>query len=1334
MGASAGGLEAFQKFFAHTPAESGMAFVIAVHLDPRHDSLMPELLGRVTAMPAEQIRDDTRVEPNHIYVIPANAALTIEAGTLKVVKPAPPDGRRTPIDTLFRSLAEDQGANAVCILLSGSGTDGTLGLRAVKEHGGMTMAQSPESAHHDSIVRSAIATGMVDYVLPPDQLPAKLVDYAAHMRDLRDSARVESFAKDARLHLRSIWEVLRRKTGHDFSRYKQATVMRRIQRRMQVLQVESVADYVGRLRNDAKEAEHLFKDLLIGVTHFFRDPDAFDALAREVIPRLFQAAGQEPIRVWIPGCATAEEPYSVAILLREAMRRLNVDRLVRIFAGDIDDAALELARQGRYPEGIAEHVSQERLDRFFVKHGSSYEVVKHIRDMCIFSQHSVIKDPPFSRLDLIVCRNLLIYLEPEPQRQLASLFHYALRPRGYLFLGSSESLDGPAHLFRTVDKKHRLFQRNETIVSPPLALLPPRLTAEETGAPRRSAQPGDAPLGQPARVQALERLLLENYAPAWVVIDRKGDAVYFSPRTGRYLEPAAGVPSSNLVDMARKGLRLELRAAVHNAVKTGKAVVHPNLRLKVDGEVQRLNLVVRPLSELEPEAESSLFMVVFQELETTQSRDQAVAGEHDPHAPDTLTLQLENELRTTRETLQATVEELETSNEELKSSNEELLSTNEELQSANEELQTSKEELQSLNEELETINEELGDKIEALGQANSDLDNLFHSTRVPTIFLDRELRIRKFTQATSEVLRVIDTDVGRPVLDVAARFPSAGLEADVHEVLRTLTPRVRRIRLEDGSSTYVMRIMPYRQRDNIIEGVVITFTDVTQLDQALEQRSRLAAIVESSQDAIVGTTLDGVVSTWNAAAHRMLGYSEAEAIGAHVTIIVPPERREEAARATERLKRGESIPPHETTRQSKDGQRIQVSVAISLARDAAEQLVVAYAFRDITELTRGRESLREEARRKDAFLTSLSHELRNPLAPLRNCVEVLRHAASGTDAVPNTIEMMDRQVSQLTRQVDQLLDASRISSGRIELDRRSLDLTELIRRTAEDYRPTLESAGLELDVTLPGSAVWVRADAGRLSQVVANLLGNARKFTNSGGKITLALEPEARDGMAALSVRDTGIGMELELLGRLFTPFAHGPGHAAGTDAGLGLGLALVKGLIEAHQGTVHAWSDGPGRGSELTVRLPLEKGHAIAPKESLPVPEPTASPRRILILEDNPDTAASMKLMLEMAGHQAETVSDGRAALAKAAEFQPDALLCDIGLPGEMDGYAVAGAFRRDPALESTYLIALTGYGRPEDKEQARRFGFNLHLTKPANPMTLKRLLARIPPRPPAS
>ncbi len=822
IGASAGGLEALQELFRHMPADTGFAFVVIQHLSPRHETLIASLLAPLTAMPVREVAaDETVIEPDHVYVKPPSGTLTVDDCVLYVSKMPRLRGRRSPIDQFFRSLAEDQEDEAVCIVLSGTGTDGALGLKAIKEHGGLSLVQAPSTALYDSMPRGAMLTGAVDHVLPVAEMPARLVEHMARLR-AGQGGNPERFREEIGGHLGRICSVLRRQTGHDFRHYKQTTLVRRVRRRMSEVGVDSVYAYLDRLNHDVSEVEQLFRDLLISVTHFFRDPDAFELLAAQVVPRLFEGKDADgSVRVWVPGCATGEEAYSLAMLLREHLDGLAAPPQVLVFATDIDSQALEAARQGLYPETVASQVAAGRLERFFVKQGNMYQVAREVREMCLFSLHNLIADPPFSRLDLVSCRNLLIYLESELQKKVAALFHYALRPGGFLFLGPSEMVAGQPELFRTLDKKHRLFQSRDTVVRPPFSFplsersrLGLRLPDET---PRR-------PLPRQQEVaRTFESVLLESFAPACVVVNESGDIVYFSPRTGRYLEPPAGTPVVNVVDMARKGLRLDVRTALHKAVTSRVQVVHESVAFELEGETGRVNVIVRPIPELGEDP--GLYMVVFQEVVTAgEGTSEADPGEM--AADDPLVRRLEAELRSTRDHLQATMEELESSNEELVSSNEELLSMNEELQSANEELQTSKEELQSVNEELETVNSELKKKLDELGRANSDLQNLFQSTRIATVFVDRELRIKKFTPAALEVFRLIDSDAGRPIADIAPRFAGVDLVADIREVLRTLSPRERQVRTEEEEAWYLLRILPYRTLDDVIDGVVLTFLDI----------------------------------------------------------------------------------------------------------------------------------------------------------------------------------------------------------------------------------------------------------------------------------------------------------------------------------------------------------------------------------------------------------------------------------------------------------------------------------------------------------------------------
>ena len=1323
IGASAGGLEAFQELFRHMPADTGYAFVLIQHLSPRHETLIPELLAPLTPMPVRTVEDETLIHSNHVYVMPPHGTLTIDDCVLYLSRPARTRGRRSPIDRFFRSLAEDQEDEAVAIILSGTGTDGALGLKAVKERGGLTLVQAPETARYDSMPRGAVLTGAADSILAVEQMPARLVE---HLRRVRDGqgGNPERFREEIAGHLGKICAILRRETGHDFRHYKQSTLVRRVRRRMSEASAASVYAYVESLNHEPKEVEQLFRDLLISVTHFFRDVEAFDLLAAKVIPRLFEGKDADGfVRVWVPGCATGEEAYSLAILLREHMAGLAAPPKVQVFATDIDAQALETARQALYPEGIAGQISPQRLERFFVRHGNMYQVSREIRDLCLFSLHNLIGDPPFSRLDLVSCRNLLIYLESDLQKKVIALCHYALRPGGFLFLGPSEMVAGQPELFRTLDKKHRLFQSRDTDTRPPFSF--PLSERGRLGIrPSEDSHRRGVPPRQQEVARTFETILLESYAPACVVVNEWGDIIYFSPRTGRYLEPPSGTPTVNVIDMARKGLRLDVRTALHKAANSRVQIVHENVAFELDGGMHRVNVVVRPMPELGEDP--GLFMVVFQEVVT-------LLGEAPPEwepgtilGDDPMVRRLEAELRSTKDHLQATLEELESSNEELVSSNEELLSMNEELQSANEELQTSKEELQSVNEELETVNAELKKKLEELDGANGDLQNLLRSTRIATVFVDRELRIKKFTPAAVEIFRLIDGDIGRPIADIVPRFSGGDLAGDIREVLRTLAPRERQVFIEEGEAWYLLRVLPYRTVEDAIDGVVLTFLDISALKQAETEREKLAAIVDSTQDGIIGKTLDGVITSWNTGAERMYGYPARDAVGRTLDLIVPPEERSRMSAVFERLRQGERVEPFETVRMRKDGRRLDISLTFSPVRDASGRLFGASGIdRDISDRKRAEQALREEARRKDEFLAMLGHELRNPLAPIRNCLHLLQSSGLTAEQTRRALGTIERQVTHLTRLVDDLLDIGRISRGKILLRRERLDFVEAVRATVEDQRPDLEEGGLGIDLDLPGAPVWIDGDPTRISQTFGNVLHNAGKFTDAGGRIAVALREEPDRGAAVLTVRDTGIGMEPELLARIFEPFSQADGSLDRSRGGLGLGLALVKALVELHGGSVDAESPGPGRGTEIALRLPLAQGEEGTPA-SLDSPEAGAgSSRRCLVIEDNVDAAESLGLLLRLAGHESEVAFDAEEGLEKARRLRPEIVLCDIGLPGRMDGYAVARAFRADPELRAAFLIALTGYGQEEDRRRALDAGFDTHLTKPADIDVLRRLLA---------
>jgi len=828
IGAAAGGVEALTQFFANVPPDPGMAFLVVLHLLPGHASKLPEIIARATGMTVEQAVDGAAIQRNRVYVIAPDMLLRVTDNHLHVRAPIAALHGIMSVDVLFSSMAAELGPRAIGVVLSGIGADGALGLKAIKQAGGVTVAQGVNGSapQYGEMPAAAIASASVDLILPVEQMGIRLATLALPPADADDAALPPSDEQRIADLKPLICALLRSQIGHDFSGYRRDTFMRRVHRRTQFLGLDPNG-YVARLRSDPHEVTLLFHDQLIGVTAFFRDPDVFEAISQTVIPRLLSGkAADGTVRIWVPGCATGEEAYSLAIILREHMAGMVTPPRIQIFATDLDEAAIALARAGRYPAPLTKGVSAERLARFFMPTDSGFVVGRAIRELCTFSVHSVIRDPPFSRMDMVSCRNLLIYLDSDLQARVLRTFSYALSPGGILVLGGSETVNRNGELFLSLDRKSRIFQRRKGEAPPPIA--------------EPSVQPGRAGPGSPVRrrdapgldlAQRANARVLDRFAPAFVVVNANGEVLHFSSRTFRYLEAAPGVPSRSLVAMARRGLRLDLRATLRSAIDSGEPVVREPVQVEVDGGTVDISLTVEPLSQDEAER---LYLVVFSDISAVRPRDETAP----PVPPDVTVEQFERELRETREELQSTMEEHETALEELKSSNEELHSVNEELQSTNEELETSKEEIQSMNEELETVNTQLSGKIEELDRTNADLRNVFESTKVATIFLDRFMVVRSFTPAVVGVYNLIAGDIGRPLTDITSQLNYPTIETDFAHVLEALQPLERRITRRDGNTHYLMRIAPYRTAENRVDGALLTFVDVSSVVQT-EQYNRL---------------------------------------------------------------------------------------------------------------------------------------------------------------------------------------------------------------------------------------------------------------------------------------------------------------------------------------------------------------------------------------------------------------------------------------------------------------------------------------------------------------
>jgi len=835
IGASAGGLVALEQFLGQTPQKSGLAYVVVQHLDPTQKALLPELLQRVTAMPVREAEQNTRVEPDCVYVIPPNTQLSVLDGALKLARPTEPRGQRLPVNVLFSSLASEQGERAIAVLLSGMGSDGTLGLQAIKAVGGLTVVQDPESAQFDSMPKSAIAAGCADIVAPPAELPARIRAYVARVGDPDIPCQDDQATSAAgTMPLQQVLRLLRQRTGHDFSLYKPSTLHRRVERRMVIHGIPSLALYTEFLESNVQEVDLLFKELLIGVTSFFRDPAVWEYLAEVALPELLTRRTTEPgLRAWVVGCSTGEEAYSLAMIFSEVLERLPQphDFTLQIFASDLSPDAIATARRGIYPLAISAQVSPDRLNRFFSAHESHYQINPGIRGMVLFAQHDVVLDPPFTKLDLIACRNLLIYFGPQLQRKLLPLLHYSLRPGGLLLLGGAETVGPFQSLFVPIDSRLRLYRRQDQSPMAGANFLLNSFPPLSSKSKEHRVSPPNARTPLVENLQtAADQVLLQVYAPAAVVLNGEGDIVYISGHTGKYLEPAAGKASWNIFAMAREGLRGPLVGALKHAAARSEPLHLHHVEVATPAGVQIVDVTVQAFRE--PAALRGMTMIVFRDLAL------APTGGRQRKPKGAVAVRQAAELQQYRDEVEALREEARASREELQSANEELQSTNEELQSTNEELMTSKEEMQSMNEELQTINAELHTKLDDLALAQSDMQNVLNSIEIAILFLDQDLNVRRYTDRAAAIINLRERDVGRPLSDLNTSLRYPDLLDDARKTLSTLVFSEKQILADDGR-WFSVRIMPYRRLDNVIDGVVITLVDITEtkkLEAALRQQ------------------------------------------------------------------------------------------------------------------------------------------------------------------------------------------------------------------------------------------------------------------------------------------------------------------------------------------------------------------------------------------------------------------------------------------------------------------------------------------------------------------
>jgi len=968
IGASAGGMDAFEKLFSGDNGSLDSALVIVQHIDPSHETRLPELLQTLTFCPVTFAQDGVEPLPGHVYVAPPNRLVGLLHGRFRLIEPGSRKDLGRAIDFFLSALAQDQGPRAVGVILSGTGGDGAEGLRAIRAHCGVTMVQDPSTATYDGMPKTALATEAVDFELAPEQILIKLKTVSKRQQSV--AIPTEQVTPTDEEFISRILILLRSRTGHDLSSYKKNMIKRRVMRRMHMSDITRQEDYIRFLQQSTLELDTLFGEMLIGVTGFFRDSESFEALDRLVMTPLFaEQPPREEVRIWSVGCSTGEEAYSLAMLCAKHLDGQFNKRRIQIFATDIDNRAIEFARQGSYQANAVTDIPAQNLALYFERQNGTYRAKKIIRDMIIFSEQSVIKDPPFSRLDLVVCRNVLIYMEAGLQGKIISLFHYALRAGGYLFLGPSETIGDHDDLFQTLDRSHKILRKHSGTVPVGSWIDFSVLRRSNMGA---AAEGSAVTMRERTPVRdRVEQMLLSDYCPPAVLVDGNGNIQHIHGRTGRFLEPAQGKPSYNLLSMARPGLHSQLAAGLRRAATAKRELAVDGVRVANNGGWQVVDFRILPLADSAGEPENYLVTFVAHETGPEQPLPEveSVPASTVPPSDDTARIQeLERDLSSTREYLQTTIEELETSNEELKSTNEELQSTNEELQSTNEEHETSKEELQSVNEELVTLNSELQSKVDQLSKINNDMANLLASTQIGTIFLDSRMAIRRFTPAVNEIGHLIDADIGRPLRHIRLDLNYDTLLEDIEQVVQTLVPIEREARTPNDK-WFAVRISPYRTSENLIDGAVITFIDVTDR-KGLEVDRRLQAVIRDSSDAIMVTGFDGRILAWNRGAERVYGFNEVAALQQSIDIIVPEERRQETHELLRRVRAGQIVEPIVTERRSQEGQRIDVQLTATLIRDKQESpLAIAVTERDITRL----KALSQRAARADA-ITELAEE------------------------------------------------------------------------------------------------------------------------------------------------------------------------------------------------------------------------------------------------------------------------------------------------------------------------------------------------------------------------
>ncbi|CAB3786838.1 CheR family methyltransferase [Paraburkholderia fynbosensis] len=1349
IGASAGGVQALLRLFQSVPPKPGVAFVVVLHLSPNHTSHAQAVLQNVTGLKVRQVTGPVPLEPDNVYVIPPGKLLSMVDGYLRLSEPNLPRLPPTSIDVFFRSLADAHGSRAISVILSGAGSDGSVGIARVRERGGITIAQQPEEAEYSEMPRSAIATGDVDLVLPVDEIVPRLLTLVRSAADivLPSPSDEEPAGSAERLllegePLEEVLDILRQRTHHDFGNYKHGTILRRLERRMQVNGLITIAAYRDFLVATPDETPRLLADMLIGVTNFFRDPEAFDALEKAIIPELSRSLqGRDEIRAWVPACATGEEAFSIAIMLSEAARKVPHQPRVTVYATDIDERAISIARTGSYPGAVANDIPASRLAQYFYQDGGRYKLVKSVRDRVIFAAHNLLRDPPFSRVDLVSCRNVLIYLDRRAQARVLDTFHFALRPGGYLFLGSAESADFASELFGPVDKHRKIYRALPGATKSGLPLFPVAPAQKATSGQTFFALGGDGKVANalpPNHARALDL-----FGPPVIIMRADGEILHRSANANGLTHDLRHTRVHNLFDIVRADAQASLRRAIERCLANGRRDEEQAVPFESATGAISVDLSLRPYHD--PAHDENLLWIVCDPVAPVPGMQIKPAAENGGETIDSL----KHALAGSEHRLRSSMQNVQNSTEELRASNEELQAMNEELRSATEELEASREELQSLNEELVTVNSELVIKVQESARISDDLQNLISLVGVATIFVDRMLNIKRYTSPAETLFNILPGDRGRPLQHLTHNLEYPAMIEDLRTAFEQLKKTEREIGSKDGRS-FLARVLPYRTDDDRIDGAVLAFIDISETKTAQSQvrasveKLRLAA--QATHDfAIIVLDADGTIVNWNAGASRIFGFEAQDMLGHPLDAIFTPEDRASGVPAHERRKAMESgRAEDERWHLTQTGEQVFCSGFLShidvpgfagfvkIVHDATQRKLAEGQQQEALAIERAQHTeVQKLSRMKDEFIAVLSHELKNPLNLIHMKAEMLVRLpeARHIGRIQEVADAIQKSVNTQAQIIDDLLDFSRVNTGKLSLRFAPTDVSEIVRSIADALQKDATEAGIELRVAVPETPVLIRGDAIRVEQIVWNLVSNALKFTLPKGTVTVSLSLES--AQARIEVSDTGIGIAPDAIESIFEMFHQEPvvAHHA-RRGGLGIGLSLVRQLARLHGGAVEAHSDGPGHGARFVVWLPADASSDHRQPGDRQADPSVFRGTSILLVDDERESVVAMSDLFSLYDAKVMTAANASDALEIAKQRSFDLIVTDVNLP-DFDGYWLVRHLRALPSCVASAIVAVTGRPVAQEEQAGLEAGCDACLAKPFNLQSLADLMSRRKQRP---